>query len=52
MSELSHAIGLCKSFTDELDKLGFNYRVQVRKGNKYMDLKTDGFKEMNKPKDD
>ena len=46
MTELKKAIELTAPFTDELDRLGFEYRVQVRKGEKYLDLKTDGFKEM------
>lgn len=45
MSELGKAIELSKPFTDELSKLGFEYRIQARKGEKYLDIKTDGFKE-------
>jgi hypothetical protein len=46
MTKIGEAIILCNPFTDKLQALGFEYRIQLRNGEQYLDIKSDGFKQL------
>jgi hypothetical protein len=45
MTEIGEIMVQLKPVTDELEKRGFEYKLAVRRGEQYLELKSGGFKE-------